>query len=365
MVEETRIEVLIDLSNACRDCRLGDGSARATLGRVHRLLRAWEEQFGFQPKWLGVADANLRFLLDRGDRAQFAAWVRAGVVEESASDADERLLELAGDLGAALLSNDVFKGHRRRHPWIQGNTRDFVGWQPTGAGDLLSIRNMGVRSDSTISAAQEDDLLKERRLRGHPSVLGSSYRCDTQSCLYHQFSPDQLQTLPAVSKDGRIVCPGCAAELVVLGERPAATELKLSSVDQSMEVRWLLEEERTVILGRGVGVDADLSPLIKKERRELVSRRHLELTVDSGRLFATDLGSTNGTELFRSEHLHRTNAVGLRMVAGAPTEVGVRDRIVLSEVLAIARSGQRFPPGRPSVPARFRDGAQVGVTRAT
>src|SRR4051812_18030212 len=121
MANDRGVEVLIDLSNACRDSALGDGDARATLGRLRRLLRAWDDQFGFQPSWLGVADSNLRFMFDRDERLQFAAWVREGLVEESASDADERLLELGGDLGAAILSNDAFKGHRRRHPWIQDN----------------------------------------------------------------------------------------------------------------------------------------------------------------------------------------------------------------------------------------------------
>jgi hypothetical protein len=359
-----RPDIVVDVSNACRDRRLGDGDATATLDRLWRLFQTWVDQFGFVPEWVGIADANLRFVLDPRDRAAFASLVREARIEECHGDADKRVLELAGDLGAAVLSNDAFKGHRRRHPWIQGNTRDFVGWRLVGDAVGLVIRDMGVRSDSTISAAQEEDLIKERRLRGHADVLESAYRCDSPTCLYHQYSPDRLPSLPAVAEDGSIVCPGCNCELTPIGERPAAAELKLSAIGGPGKYRWLLEEGRAAIFGRGSDADGDVSRILERKLHPLISRRHVQIAVIEGRLIATDLGSTNGTTVQRREHARPGDIVDEPLMPGRPTEIGVRDRIVLAGVIAVDRSGQRFPAGRPSVTARLRGSSGAGATHA-
>lgn len=71
-------------------------------------------------------------------------------------------------------------------------------------------------------------------------------------------------------------------------------------VIRGMVERLMISEDKTVLLGRGdpqsrFNPEVDLTPYGALDRG--VSREHARLHVEDGRLYVTDLGSTNGTFL--------------------------------------------------------------------
>lgn len=87
--------------------------------------------------------------------------------------------------------------------------------------------------------------------------------------------------------------------------------------------RITLSHERAIVLGRS-NVDADethfdLTPYGALDRG--VSRQHARIHMDDGRLFVTDLGSTNGTYL-----------AGKRLEPHFPTRIGTGDPLMLARL---------------------------------
>lgn len=99
---------------------------------------------------------------------------------------------------------------------------------------------------------------------------------------------------------------------------------ELLLVIRGMVERVMMEEEKPILLGRGdpqirFHPDVDLTPYGALDRG--VSREHARLHIDEGRLFVTDLGSTNGTFLG-----------GKRLEPNTPQLIGKGDELLLGRL---------------------------------
>src|SRR3954470_24283446 len=101
-------QVIVDLSNVCRDESLSDSPNRAAWSRFERLMQAWREQIEPNPQGIALADENLRFLFGPADRREFELAERSGLVRVVSGAADTEILRWAETSGASVLSKDRF-----------------------------------------------------------------------------------------------------------------------------------------------------------------------------------------------------------------------------------------------------------------
>jgi hypothetical protein len=105
--------IVVDASNVClaeRDQR-GQGLLRNLLA-VRALLR----ELGCEPTL--ICDANLKYRIDDPDALQHL-FARGEVLQVPAGTvADVYILDAAAQLGARVLSNDVYRSYQGRCPWI-------------------------------------------------------------------------------------------------------------------------------------------------------------------------------------------------------------------------------------------------------
>jgi FHA domain len=355
--------VVVDLSNVCRDRTLGAGGRRAAWSRFERLGAAWRRQLGGPPAGLAIADANLRFLLSPADRRRLEVAERAGAVRVARGGADAEILALAERSGALVLSMDLFRGHRRAHPWIQGCADRFYGWEAdTRSGVRVAVRDMGRSSDHSLSRHEESDSLRGRgfdvRRRTDRSLLRHAYRCPRESCLHARYNPERLLVPPVRGERRDPRCPGCGTPLVDLGRRPPAVEIVVD-LDGRETLRRMLEEGEEVELGR-----ADVEPRDGAPAPREVSRRHLLLTFEDGRLLARDLGSRNGTAVARWSRERGAFGRPVAIPGERAVVLGPRDVAVLAGVARVRRSGRRFAIGAPHLHGMRPDADIVPVTAA-
>ena len=337
----TNAPALLDVSNACRDRSLAPRGKPAAWSRVERVVAAWARSASRPARPLGICDENLRFLLSPRDRRQLERAERAGHLRIVAGAADDELLRMAEQSGAAVISKDLFRGHRRRHPWIQGCRDRFYSWDLDGTGAVcVGIRDMGVSSAYSLSEHEEADRLRERgldhRREADRRALARAYRCTDGECLSARLYPDRLP-LPPERRGGQFVCPGCGGALMDLGARPWAAEIVAERGPDEL-LRLAVEDGQEVELGR--------SDLRRggADRLERVSRRHLSLRAHDGQLLVRDLGSRNGTAIAHWNRDTRSLNDPVPVSGPAPAAMGARDALIVAGVVRLRRSGQRFSP---------------------
>lgn len=351
-----RPDVAVDLSNVCRDERLGcDGSHWA---RYLRLLAALEHRLGRPPKGIAFADASLRPRLSNRDARAFDADEQRGCLRVVRGDADVEILAYARDTGARVVSRDRFLGHRAAHPWIQGDADRFIGWKPKGDRLVLFSRRMGVRSPFTISEGEESDRMKGAQV--DPSsgrdreVLGHAFRCENGSCGLARRFPDHLAQPPSLRR-GMPTCPECGHELLDLGPRAASTEFVLEVGDVELR-RISLVPGDGLVLGRRE-LEGPARRWKVAERIGRVSREHLSLSVgDDGDVVAKDLGSRNGSHVSTWDAARGGWGEPRRLPPSVDTRLSARDAVMLAGVVRVRRSGQHFPlaeRGKPIVLGEF------------
>ncbi|TSB21629.1 hypothetical protein [Streptomyces benahoarensis] len=163
-------DALIDLSNVVRNDRFGDRRPRS-LDRLRLVVEALAHRTSDREVRVhALADRSLRHAPheypDRAEPRLLADWIGQGLVTE-VPDADEPLLDLADVTGLPVVSGDDFKDFRLVHPWIQGNTTQFLGMRPgPGPGRSVELyeRDMGVRTPAQISRKIEESDLKAHGL---------------------------------------------------------------------------------------------------------------------------------------------------------------------------------------------------------
>lgn len=339
-------QLIVDLSNVCRDESLGASPNNAAWSRFERVIKAWKEQIEPSPQGVAIADENLRFLLGAADRRQFELAERAGLVRVVRGSADTEILRWAQMSGASVLSKDRFVGHRREHPWIQGTIDRFYMWEARRDGSVRIVAAaMGTSGAYSVSRGEEADLLKARGLDPRrPSdreILMHAYRCANLACLTARFSPDRLLVPPAQSRR-QPVCPGCGRPLEDLGPRPGAVEIVIEDSGREL-ARRLVEEGATVTLGRSDVPKPREESAVRTVGR--VSRSHISLRVERSRLRICDLDSRNGTAVLRWDSVARSFGEPQPIAPGEYVDLGPRDAALLGGTLRVRRSGQQFATG--------------------
>jgi pSer/pThr/pTyr-binding forkhead associated (FHA) protein len=344
-----RPTVVVDGSNVCCDRRFDDTGDLARWDRLVAVVEAYREHVDPDAVVLVIADANLERKLSRDDRRLMRSATSEGWYRSVDGDADAVVLREAREANACIISRDRFVDYRRQHDWIDDNDTLFYDWTRTAAGAHVKQRNMGRHTGFSISRAAERTMLKERglldRSRGRERVrqtlLDRRYVCDNPMCLAAKLTPDDVG-IPQRRRDGAPACPGCGKDVVDAGARLAGVQLRLITDDS--EQRLQVTTSQSLELGRGQTTPDGLDPslVLPAEDRCRISRQHLLLEFDGQHLVVTDLGSTGGTGLMRWDGAAEATAAPVPLTANEPVRLNSRDEVVLSGVIRIAHSGQRF-----------------------
>lgn len=338
---DTIVSVVVDVSNVARDNSLAGCGADACWDRVELIRRAWRDLAGSDAGVLLVADASLGAHLGGHCRQTFhrLRTSRDVLVHDFA---DSEILGIAEVNDAAIISRDYFKDHRSSFPWIQGNTDRFFTWTRSQGAVRLESRDMGVATEFTMSRRQEEGELKgggiDVRSGRNLEAARHKYRCNTGSCLWHQWNRDVLLSSPTVDATGVARCPGCREALEDLGVIDRLVQVKLrGSTDRTVRVH--ITPGVPLIIGRDGEIAGDITALLGGEAAK-ISRRHAALSWDGSNLTIEDLGSTNGT--FVEPWLAERRTYGSPERVADVWQLRPRDRVRIGSTLTITRSGRRF-----------------------
>ncbi|WP_392670972.1 hypothetical protein [Streptomyces sp. LN785] len=136
--------VIIDASNVAH------GRARTvSFARVVDVREAWlRENPGSEP--YAVLDGSVRGRLQ--DRSLAERALREHWLEYHQGDADDRILTLAVQFGADIISDDNFRFARREHTWLQGSTDRVWSARRIHGRVVFSRRSLGVATEEEIDA---------------------------------------------------------------------------------------------------------------------------------------------------------------------------------------------------------------------
>ncbi|MGW2045369.1 NYN domain-containing protein [Streptomyces sp. NPDC001858] len=152
------VPVIIDASNVA-----ATSQTPWPFSRVVEVREAWLRRHPGADV-IAVLDATVRPHLDDQklvEQAERARWLQV-----YQGDADDRILALADQYDAAIVSDDNFRYARREHAWLQGNSSRVFSVRRMRGEVILSLRHLGVATDQEI----ERDRLKKLRKAGllHP-----------------------------------------------------------------------------------------------------------------------------------------------------------------------------------------------------
>ncbi|MBO0654287.1 FHA domain-containing protein [Streptomyces triculaminicus] len=344
-------DYLVDLSNVVRDRSLGAPGVRS-LHRFRLVVQALVRLTGDPdvPVY-PVADASLlggaREFTDPGDVATLRRWVEEGLVEE-VGDADRRILELMEMTSAAhtrTVTGDLLVGHRREHPWIQGNTDRFLKpvAGPSGSVRLVPL-DMGVRTQAEISrndelaAFKKQGLLLKSSQQPISAVIKRFWRCPERRCSL--YDPRSGRVLLPRMRGGVPTCEVHSLPLADAGPRPAMAQLK-AMVNGGCAARYTVEEGSRTAVGRnpegGIALYALLSPQVAAR----VSREHVVVSTTDGILRVRDV-STYGTRMRAADRRGRLGPWE-RLTRDKDRRFGPGDEVELAPGVVLTRSGRRFP----------------------
>lgn len=342
-------DALVDLSNVVRASDLGTPGLRS-LDRLRLVVDALAQRLGDRRATVyAVADRSLRGgaleFPDPTDVVRLGQWAGRGLIEEL-PDADRRLLDLAEMTGVPVVSRDGFADFRLSHPWIQGNTTQFLAPRPApGRTVVLEQRDMGVRAAVDISRKMEESdfkeygLLRGRHRRPLTDVLRRRWRCPVDDCRRHGTRATREQ-LPQM-RGGTPVCRVHRSALLDDGPRPATVQLKLL-VEGECVHRFTLTGGTVTGIGRAPGDGGiALQDLVPEQLVRRVSRRHLEIRVAETEISVQDV-SSNGTRVWRPDAAGGPG-VWRELQPGKAAVLQVRHVAELAPGVTLTRSGRRFP----------------------
>lgn len=345
---ESEMELVIDLSNICRNRSLVSSGEVARWDRILKVLEIWNSKFPHfkKPKVRMVADKNLRFKFVNRDLAQFKEAVRLGYVIET-EKADPVLLDLAESFNCLILSNDNYVGYQAERPWIHDpQQKRFVQIRVDGSEIFLNEVIHLERTGFSKSRAEEKDRLKNNRIDlnndAKSDLLKSIFRCDNRNCIRRAILPEGAISTPERGSDNTAICPGCHEPLTRVGESSKTVVLKLTDKKSKRVLRIPLEVGRELVLGR-VASDLSLAEVLKEPELARVSRTHAKVGFNGKQLYFEDLGSSNGSTIAYWEPGPLKLSIEQRIDKNQRIVINPRDLIVLAGVLEIQRSGRRYP----------------------
>lgn len=335
------VPVVIDASNVAGDVSIG-GCGKFCWSRVEQLQQAWKREIDSNTRFLIVVDESLAPRLSSHCKLKYRA---ASESKDFAAlrFADPEVLHLAEVHDALVLTLDVFRDHRRTHPWLDGCLTRFVGWKSTGSSLTFTFRDMGIPSDFSKTYAEEVAEFKGRGLTiTSPEVrqaLGHAYRCDNGKCWVHRYDPGRFTGVPDFSVISKPKCPSCGELLVDLGMAPRLVQVKFSNLDNSCLERRTLSPGDSLEIGRDS--IKDLLQSVLHDDWLAISRRHARIDWDGESLTCSDLGSRNGTKKIPWEGKARGygNSVNVSM---SPMLLLPRDEVRIGRVLRVTRSARQF-----------------------
>ncbi|MFE0036047.1 FHA domain-containing protein [Streptomyces sp. NPDC059015] len=344
-----RADYLVDLSNIARQTSIG-GPGDRSLHRLRLVLQGLVRLTGDPSVSVYlIADSSLlggqKHFTDPAEARLLRRWVTAGLVEEVA-DADDRVLEIAGMTGIQVITGDYYVDHRPDHPWIQGNTWQFLKPEPGRKGSVRLVPlDMGVRTQAEISRRMELSALKKQGLLTSArkpliDVVTRAWRCPEARCSLYSVRSGGRVLLPRMRR-GVPTCELHGTPLLDDGPRPGAAQLK-AVIDGTCAARYTLDEGSQTGIGRNPGEGGiALHGLLTAETAARVSRRHVVVQIKGGSVVVRDT-STYGT---------RMRSAGKRGELGAweqlPPETNrpfrPGDELELAPGVVLTRSGRRFP----------------------
>jgi hypothetical protein len=325
--------VIIDLSPVVRLDQRNDWR------NVERVVKAWREQEDPNAVFYGIADNSLRYQMDDYGKSQLTDWKRRRCAR-SVPWADPEILELAeANPNATVITTDLFRDHRRVHPWLQGSTRLM---RPVISASTVTFSQLDFSPipDSEVSMRAEEAGLKPKGMTTPEArqALLEEWACTNPDCNWG--SVPVIDDDPAY-KDGRVCCPKCLTPARKVGARENTREVVVLLGDDETD-RIPIAEGTSIVVGRGRGeARYDVRPILDDGHSRLVSRDHLRLTNQSGRLLVEELGSRNGTILIGTSDDESQLQVGVLQTL-QPT-----DRISIARgALQIRPSGRKRTRGR-------------------
>ena len=347
-------DAVVDVSNVCWSPQLPPVGQRMPLWhRLDLVLDAWRELHGSDTRFTLVADESLLRALDNGTE-----YLRLRDTGELATRpvADSLILELALERGLHVLSRDHYVDHRVDHPWIESSPEKFHCWSTTDG--LVRIEPLDIvpRSAQTVSQAIEVKGLWRTRLDSknprHRKILGTRWKCANTLCVQAAQWQDQLLIWPAVTPNGRALCPSCNQRLIGLGPRDPLYEAVVEHRETREEImRFPLEVNTPVIIGRGAELKGINLAMGQNAAVLQVSRKHLLMRIEdvhgkTRRMVAIDLASSNGTKVERwagAGGFHEPRP----LTPNKETFLGSKDRLILGGAVIIRLSGEHYvtPPG--------------------
>ena len=345
---ESEMELVIDLSNICRNRSIDSSNEVARWDRLIKVLEIWNFKFPQfkKPKVQMVADKNLRFKFVNEDLAKFKEAVRLGYVIET-EKADPVLLDLAESFNCLVLSNDNYVGYQAERPWIHDpQQKRFVQIQVSGSEIFLNEVIQLERTGFSKSRAEEKDRLKNNRIDlnndSKSDLLKSIFRCDNRNCIRRAILPEGAISTPERGSGNTAICPGCHESLTRVGESSKTVVLKLTDKKSKRVLRIPLEAGRELVLGR-IASDLSLAEVLSESELARVSRTHAKVGFNGKQLYFEDLGSSNGSTIAYWEPVPLKLSVEQRIDKNQRIVINPRDLIVLAGVLEIQRSGRRYP----------------------
>jgi len=284
--------VIIDLSPVVRF----DG--KDDWRHVELVVKGWREQRDPRAVFYGVADNSLWHAMDDYGQRSLQKWKRDHIAH-STRWADPAILKLAEqNPSAVVITTDLYRDHRREHPWLQGSQRFFA---PIFDGATVSFKQLDYSPipDYEVSWRAEEANLKPKGItspEGRQALL-SEWSCTNQKCVWG--SAAVIDDDPAY-RDGHACCPECKEVANRVGLRENTREIVVV-LDGHIADRIPIAENTTLTIGRGRGHDRyDVRGLLDEQHVNLVSRDHVRLSNNAGRLLVEELGSKNGTTIVRS-----------------------------------------------------------------
>ncbi|MEU9187079.1 hypothetical protein AB0D14_21550 [Streptomyces sp. NPDC048484] len=232
---------------------------------------------------VAVLDASVRPVLDDQHLVELAEhehWL-----EVHQGDADDRILALADQFDAAIVSSDNFRYARREYAWLQGNGSRVWSVRRMRGQIMFSPRQLGVASDEEIERDRQKKLTKAGLLRQDAE---ERFRCSSGpgGCL----RGGEVLLPRQVNKDGtRWYCLSCGYEAVeIIAEPPLLDDLDGGPVQVTVQHGYSVRRTITVpsdglTLGRATRSRAgvtDVTEGLGRDQADEISRTHVRIFLD-------------------------------------------------------------------------------------